>query len=281
MKSISLTALILGLLLASGASAQSPDSFIVEDTYALPGDTVTISIHLRNTQFSVAGFTMRFVLIDSSFTNFVWISRGTGTFNFEHFNAVIHDGTCRITGIADLPYNGGTTPPLPIGYHEMVRVGVAISELAPLGGSDSLVFMSDSLPPDRDNSISDSTGYINEVPTLINGIIMFNTQSGINDHSLELPLKAQLFQNYPNPFNAETRISFALADEADNIRLDIFDVMGREVKNYFWNGLALGEHWVVWDGKNKSGQSLASGIYFYRLILSDSIIDRKSMTLLK
>ncbi|UCC78867.1 MAG: T9SS type A sorting domain-containing protein [Candidatus Zixiibacteriota bacterium] len=281
MKLINLTLLILGVLLASGASAQSPDSFIVEDGYALPGDTVAVSIYMRNTQFSVAAFTMRFVLIDSALTNFAWISRGSAVINFEHFNAQMFDGTCRIVGIADLPYNGGTTPPLPVGYHEMVRVGVAISELAPLGGSDSIVFMSDSLPPDRDNSISDSTGYINEVPTLINGIIAFNTQSGIGDHPLGLPLKAQLFQNYPNPFNAETRISFTLTDEVGDIKLDIFDLMGREVKNYFWNGLMPGEHRVIWDGKNKNGQSLASGIYFYRLVLSGSTVDHKSMTLLK
>lgn len=281
MKLINLTALILGIFLASGVLAQCPDSFIVENGYALPGDTVTVSIYMRNTQFAVAGFTMRFVLIDSIFTNFVWISRGAGTINFEHFNVLFHDGTCRIVGLADLPYNGGTTPPLPIGYHEMVRVGVVISELAPVGGSDSIVFMSDSLPPDRDNSISDSTGYINEVPTLINGLILFETQSGIDDGELELPHKAQLFQNYPNPFNAETRISFTIADEPNNISLDIFDIMGREVKDYFWIGLMPGEHSVTWDGKNKSGQPLASGIYFYRLIVSDSIVDRKSMTLLK
>jgi len=160
-------------------------------------------------------------------------------------------------------------------------VSVAISEFAPIGGSDSIIFMDDSLPPDRDNSISDSTGYINEVPTLINGAIFFELQSGIDDDPVELPLKAELFQNYPNPFNAETRISFALMNEANNVNLDIFDIMGREVKSYFWNGLYTGDHYVVWNGKNKSGKPLTSGIYFYRLILSDSVVDRKSMTLLK
>jgi flagellar hook assembly protein FlgD len=112
-------------------------------------------------------------------------------------------------------------------------------------------------------------------------MILFEPQSGLNDDPLELPSKAELFQNYPTPFNAETRISFSLMDEASNVKLDIFDVLGREIKSYLWHGLYAGEHYIIWDGKNKSGEPLTSGVYFYRLILSDSVIDRKSMTLLK
>jgi|GEM_PF-1591860 len=280
MKKINLSVLILGLLLWTGVFAQSPDSFIVDDNYALPGDTVSVSIYMHNTQFSVAGFSMRLVLLDSMYTHFIAAGRGDAVVSFEYFNVIINDGNFRVAGIADLP--GGSSPPLlAAGYHEMVRVSVVVSENAPIGLSDSILFMDDSLPPDRDNSISDSTGYINEVPTLIGGVILFEPQSGSIDDPLELPLRAELFQNYPNPFNAETRISFSLADEASNVKLDIFDIMGREVKRYLWHGLYAGEHYIVWDGKNKSGESLASGVYFYRLILSDSVVDRKSMTLLK
>lgn len=280
MKTMKLTTLILTLFIASGVFAQSPDSFVVEGSSALPGDTVSVSIYLRNTQFSVAGFTMRFVLLDSLYTNFINISRGDAVISFDYFNATVHDGTCRVSGIADLP--GGNSPPLlPLGYHEVVRVSVVINELAPVGGSDSILFMDDSLPPDRDNSISDSTGYINEVPTLIGGIILFETQSSIDDDPLELPFKAQLAQNYPNPFNAETRISFTLVEETSEIRLDIFDLMGREIESYYWDYLYPGEHYITWNGKNKSGETLASGVYFYRLILSNSVIDRRNMTLLK
>jgi len=267
MKTMNFTILSLVLLLSTGVFAQSPDSFIVEDSYVLPGDTVSISIYMHNTQFSVAGFTMRFVLLDSVYTHFIAADSGDAVVGFDYFNVIFSDGTCRVV--------------LAPGYHEMVRVSVAISELAPIGGSDSIIFMDDSLPPDRDNSISDSTGYINEVPTLINGAIFFELQSGIYDDPIGLPSKAELFQNYPNPFNAETRISFALMDGANNVKLDIFDIMGREVKSYLWNGLHAGDHYVIWDGENKSGEPLTSGIYFYRLILSDSVIDRKSMTLLK
>jgi hypothetical protein len=280
MRLTNLTALILGFLLAAGVLAQSPDSFFVEDSYGMPGDTISVSIYMRNTQFPVAGFTMRVVLMDSLYTNFVGVSRGIDVFDFDFFNGVLNDGTCRISGIADLP-GGGSPPLLPIGVHEMARLTVAINELAPVGAFDSILFMDDSLPPDRDNSISDSTGYINEVPTLIGGSIYFDIQSSIDTEPLELPSRVQLFQNYPNPFNATTRIGFSIAEESNSVRLGIFDLTGREVKSYFWDYLYPGEHYINWNGENKSGQSLASGVYFYRLILAGLTVDRRSMTLLK
>lgn len=279
MKALNFATLFLVLVLISGAFGQSPDSFKVENVNPLPGDTVAVTIYMHNTQFSVAGFTMRIVLQDSVFTHFLAASRGASIFDFDYFNSIVSDGTIRASGIADLP-GGGSPPLLSPGVHEMVTVSVVIDESAPLGESDSILFMDDSLPPDRDNSISDSTGYINEVPTLIGGIIIIETQSGIND-PVELPYKVELFQNYPNPFNARTRISFTLAQREKNVKLGIYDIMGRQVNGFFWNYLLAGEHYIVWDGKDRNGDLLASGIYFCRLALSDFIVESKRMTLLK
>jgi len=83
MKTMNFTILILVLLLSTGVFSQSQDSFIVEDSYALPGDTVSISIYMHNTQFSVAGFTMRFVLLDSIYTHFIAAARGDSVFSFD------------------------------------------------------------------------------------------------------------------------------------------------------------------------------------------------------
>lgn len=280
MKVLSFTIALAVLFIAGGALAQSPDSFIVESVNATPGDTIAISVYLRNTQFSVAGFTMRIILQDSTYTNFVAASRGSAVFDFDYFNVILNDGTIRISGIADLP--GGNSPPLlPIGIHEMANLSVAISELAPLGESDSVLFMDDSLPPDRDNSISDSTGYINEVPSLIGGVILFETQSGIDEDPVDLPARVKLNQSYPNPFNARTRISFALAHEEKNVKLEVYDIMGRRVNSFFWDYLFAGEHYVIWDASNENGELLTSGVYFYRLALSGVLADSKRMILLK
>jgi hypothetical protein len=201
MKTLGLSLAALTIFLSFNVLAQSPDSFMVQNANGMPGDTITIPIYMHNTQFSVAGFSMRIVLKDSTHTSFIGAGRGNAVVNFEYFNVGLHSGSMRISGIADLP-GGGSPPLLALGTHEMVRVSVAISEYAPLGGFDSLLFMDDSLPPDRDNSISDSTGYINEVPTLISGIIIFENQSGVDDEPAGLPVKTGLLQNYPNPFSA-------------------------------------------------------------------------------
>ncbi len=72
-----------------------------------------------------------------------------------------------------------------------------------------------------------------------------------------------LFQNYPNPFNPNTTISYSLPT-ASNIKLEIYDVMGRMIKSFTTNLQSSGTHQVVWDGTNSNGVRVSSGIYIYR-----------------
>ncbi len=65
--------------------------------------------------------------------------------------------------------------------------------------------------------------------------------------------------NYPNPFNPTTTIRFALA-EAQEIRLRVFDAVGREVRVLMDGTVEAG----VYDIEFQAG-SLASGLYLYRL----------------
>ncbi len=68
----------------------------------------------------------------------------------------------------------------------------------------------------------------------------------------------------PNPFNPTTAIAFAVPETGD-VRLAVYDVAGRCVRELLASRLAAGEHRVVWDGRNDVGQRLASGVYFCRL----------------
>ena len=84
-----------------------------------------------------------------------------------------------------------------------------------------------------------------------------------------LPQKTRLAQNYPNPFNPETWIPFELAEAAD-VTIKIYDAKGQLVRT-----LALGQQpagfyltqarAAYWNGRNDSGELLASGVYFYTL----------------
>ncbi len=91
--------------------------------------------------------------------------------------------------------------------------------------------------------------------------------------------KNELAQNFPNPFNPTTTISFSLAQAAD-ASLSIYDVRGALVKTLHNGRKERGIHRIVWDGSSNSGQTVASGVYFYRLV-AGSFTDTKKMTILK
>ena len=73
-----------------------------------------------------------------------------------------------------------------------------------------------------------------------------------------------LFQNYPNPFNPSTTIEYSL-EGTGAARIVIFSVDGRRIRTLDGGVRPPGIYRAVWDGKNDRGQSVATGIYFYRL----------------
>jgi hypothetical protein len=93
-----------------------------------------------------------------------------------------------------------------------------------------------------------------------------------------LPDEFTLNQNYPNPFNPTTQISFSLPT-ARQIRLDVFNVLGQRVATLFDGNADAGEHTVTWEAKNSTGQSVSSGVYFYRLEAAGFSQTRKMMLL--
>ncbi len=70
---------------------------------------------------------------------------------------------------------------------------------------------------------------------------------------------------WPNPFNPLVNLAFEL-DRTQSVRLDVFDARGRRVAGLL-DGLAeSGRTEISWAGKDNSGRSLPSGVYFARLI---------------
>jgi len=89
----------------------------------------------------------------------------------------------------------------------------------------------------------------------------------------------QLLQNYPNPFNPDTNIDFYLSHD-DNVTLTIYNIKGQKVRDLVRGATPSGKHSVVWNGKDGTGNSVASGIYFYRLTTKLGSVQRK-MVLVK
>ena len=85
-----------------------------------------------------------------------------------------------------------------------------------------------------------------------------------------------LDQNYPNPFNPTTTIGFTLS-KASQTNLTIFDVLGREVAVLTDELRNAGTHTIEWDGKNKNGKQVPTGIYFYRLQTNEGVLSKKML----
>jgi hypothetical protein len=83
--------------------------------------------------------------------------------------------------------------------------------------------------------------------------------TGVACQSGNVPATYSLSQNYPNPFNPSTTIKFELPRSSE-VRLSVFDMLGREVTTLVNEKRDAGVHEVKCDGS-----SLASGVYFYRL----------------
>jgi flagellar hook capping protein FlgD len=77
-------------------------------------------------------------------------------------------------------------------------------------------------------------------------------------------VKTGLEQNSPNPFNPQTAIRFTLAATQD-VTLAVYDVSGRLVRMLASGRQDVGSHSITWDGRDNSGHTVSSGVYFYRL----------------
>jgi hypothetical protein len=128
-----------------------------------------------------------------------------------------------------------------------------------------------------DAAVQQAGWYIDD----ISGYGFTNGLSGINEGSQSFNhLTTMLYAPKPNPaFNGLTHISFSLA-EPNKVSLQIYDASGRIVKTLVNSQLTRGIYNLTWDGKDKTGNQVAQGIYFCRLVTDNATAIRK-MTIVK
>jgi len=83
-----------------------------------------------------------------------------------------------------------------------------------------------------------------------------------------LPKQFTLSQNFPNPFNPETRIRFQIP-KAGPVKLIVYNLLGQKMRTLADRRMQPGIYDAVWDGRDDRGNSLASGVYFYRFTAGD------------
>ena len=100
------------------------------------------------------------------------------------------------------------------------------------------------------------------------------TAVGVESETSNIPTSYTLNQNYPNPFNPSTKINFTLPTQ-NNVKLTVYDITGKEVKELVNGEFSAGEHTVDFNAAN-----LASGAYIYR-IQAGNFVESKKMVVLK
>lgn len=83
----------------------------------------------------------------------------------------------------------------------------------------------------------------------------------------------------PNPFNPSTMIMYELATPG-HVTIAVYDVGGRLVRTLVDGHVGPGRHEVMWNGLDGSGNTAASGVYFYRLT-TPGLVDTRKMVLLR
>ncbi len=105
------------------------------------------------------------------------------------------------------------------------------------------------------------------------------TVSGVDAGTNSVPSEFVLWQNYPNPFNPQTKIEFEIP-KVSHITLKIYNSLGEEVVTLVDNVVNAGTHAIEWNGRNRFNSTVASGVYFYRLV-GDNFVETKKMLLIK
>jgi len=103
--------------------------------------------------------------------------------------------------------------------------------------------------------------------TLDNISVVTGTSTSAHDPALP-GLPVALYSNFPNPFNPETTIRYSLAAPGE-VEISIFNLKGQLVRRLLHETKPAGYHQVIWNGKDETGRTVGSGIYFYRLISGD------------
>jgi len=101
----------------------------------------------------------------------------------------------------------------------------------------------------------------------------------VSVHDDTTPIMNVKLNNYPNPFNPTTTISFQLSTgSTENTKIGIYNIKGQKIKEFdvILSGV---EGSIIWNGTDRSGKPVSSGIYYYKLNVANSPVQK--MVLLK
>ena len=144
--------------------------------------------------------------------------------------------------------------------------------LVPVGTYD----LTASLEEYATETVQDVSVNLNETVT-----VDFVLQPGDGVEIEQLPLTTGLIGNFPNPFNPTTTIEFQLEHQASLVEIVIYNIKGQQVGSLLNLALPGGYHQVIWNAADNNGYEVASGIYFYQLLVDNRLIDTRRGLLIR
>ncbi|MFC1607928.1 two-component regulator propeller domain-containing protein [Candidatus Latescibacterota bacterium] len=115
---------------------------------------------------------------------------------------------------------------------------------------------------------------VNAIAVEENNTIWFGTDNGISRYTGEViepsavdnatPQPLPLIQTYPNPFNPTTAVEFTLP-QSGQVTVTVYNMAGQAVRELAGDFMTAGNHRLVWDGRDSSGNNVSAGVYFARL----------------
>jgi hypothetical protein len=103
-----------------------------------------------------------------------------------------------------------------------------------------------------------------------------HTTNKVEEKKKTNPKTLNLNQNYPNPFNPSTVIGYQLP-VSSNVKLKVYDTLGREIKTLIDSFQSAGEHSLVWDATGNDNNPVSSGVYFYKLEINNMNLQKKML----
>ena len=134
------------------------------------------------------------------------------------------------------------------------------------------------------DDLENDTAYVGHVLVLTNGDVTsipvhLSTDDNLSAGVSQIPKKFNLYPVYPNPFNPKTILSYDLPEDTQ-VRITIYNIIGREVRTLVNSQQIAGYNSVIWNATNNQGQPVSAGVYLYN-IQAGKFRQTKKMVLLK
>lgn len=239
----------------SPTMAQKPNRMEIDSMAAAPGQTVNLALSITNER--PIGFLDLRMSYDPNFLSFQFATPAVRVAGWPIFgdDGNVLPGEIHVVGVADSGF------PMAPGSGEVGYLNFqVINQPVPPGTKLSICFVF-RLP--EDNRMYDDTGAIidtNEIEYVCGEIALIST--GIADEWKNRPNGFELGQNYPNPFNPSTSFTLTLP-KAGRYAVRIYNLAGQVVK-IFEGEASAGRQTLTWDGTDKNGNPVSSGIYLYK-----------------